>query len=295
MNISIKEEKMKQVNVVPEIVKDQRDFATQLAEAKGFFADENLPESPRYLLEDNPYADKDGLVEFIFGAPLEEDPVVMANLVEQKKYLIAMTSIVTDYVNRYAEAYGEEYKTDVELWTLAMSKIPLMGPSKIDEQTYSRHIRGIEIATDFIDFILEIVASEGSSALDSFSKFLEKQGDALRFGVENNKDYYRTITIGVALEVFKVGEQVVYVPKLKQYRVNFTRENSKFSSACVSYEMVDIHFEYRYAANVFDYEALEDPEIKKDLDDFIQKQRKAQIDEASTFFDDDFPVKEPEV
>lgn len=286
---------MKQVNVVPEIVKDQRDFATQLAEAKDFFADENLPESPRYLLEDNPYADKDGLVEFIFGAPLEEDPVVMANLVEQKKYLIAMTSIVTDYVNRYAEAYGEEYKTDVELWTLAMSKIPLMGPSKTDEQTYSRHIRGIEIATDFIDFILEIVASEGSSALDSFSKFLEKQGDALRFGVENNKDYYRTITIGVALEVFKVGEQVVYVPKLKQYRVNFTRENSKFSSACVSYEMVDIHFEYRYAANVFDYEALEDPEIKKDLDDFIQKQRKAQIDEASTFFDDDFPVKEPEV
>ncbi|UZJ40398.1 hypothetical protein OO006_08460 [Prosthecochloris sp. SCSIO W1101] len=286
---------MKQVNVVPEIVKDQRDFAAQLAEAKDFFADENLPESPRYLLEDNPYADKDGLVEFIFGAPLEEDPVVMANLVEQKKYLIAMTSIVTDYVNRYAEAYGEEYKTDVELWTLAMSKIPLMGPSKIDEQTYSRHIRGIEIATDFIDFILEIVASEGSSALDSFSKFLEKQGDALRFGVENNKDYYRTITIGVALEVFKVGEQVVYVPKLKQYRVNFTRENSKFSSACVSYEMVDIHFEYRYAANVFDYEALEDPEIKKDLDDFIQKQRKAQIDEASTFFDDDFPVKDPEV
>ena len=286
---------MKQVNVVPENVKDQRDFATQLAEAKDFFCDQNLPEFPRYLQKDNPYANKVGLVEFIFGAPLEDDPVVMANLVEQKKYLIAMTSIVTDYVNRYAEAYGEEYKTDIELWTLAMSKIPLMGPSKVDEQTYSRHIRGIEIARDFIDFILEIVASEGSSALGSFTKFLENQGDALRIGIEKNKDYYRTITIGVALEVFKVGEQIVYTPKLKQYRVNFTRENSGFATRCASHKIVEIHFDYEFAANAFDYEALEDPEIRKYLDDFIQAQRKAQIDEASTFFDDVFPVKDPEV
>lgn len=285
---------MKNASVIPEVVKDQRDFATQMAEAKAFFSDKNLPESPRYLLEDNPYADKDGLVEFIFGNPLEDDPVVMANLTAQKKDLVAMTSIVTDYVNRYAEAYGEYYKTDIDLWTLALSKLPLMGPSKIDEQTYSRHIRGVEIARDFIDFILEIVASQGSSALDSFSKFLEKQGDALRFGVENNKDYYKTITIGVAVEVFKVGQQVVYVPKLKQYRVNFDRENSKFSSACVSYEEVDIHFDYKYAANVFDYESLEDPEIRKDFDDFIREQRKAQIEDASTFFNDDFPVMNPE-
>jgi len=286
---------MKNVSVIPEVVKDQRDFATQMAEAKSFFADKKLSESPKYLLEDNPYADKDGLIEFIFGSPLEEDPVVMENLTKQKKDLIAITSVVTDYVNRYAEAYGESYKTDIELWTLALSKIPLMGPSRVDEQTYSRHIRGVEIAKDFIDFILEIVASEGSSALDSFSKFLDKQGDALRFGVEKNKDYYKTIAIGVALEVFKVGDEVVYVPKIKQYRINFTRENSKFSSACASYEMVDIHFEYRYAANVFDYEALEDPEIKKDFDDFIQGQRKAQIAEATTFFNDDFPVMNPEV
>ena len=286
---------MKNVSVIPEVVKDQRDFATQMAEAKSFFADKKLSESPKYLLEDNPYADKDGLVEFIVGNELVDDPEVMAKLVSLKKDLVAMTSIVTDYVNRYAEAYGESYKTDIELWTLALSKLPLMGPSKIDEQTYSRHIRGVEIAKDFIDFILDIVASQGSSALDSFSKFLDKQGEALRLGVEVNKDYYKTITIGVAAEVFTVGEELVYVPKIKQYRINFNRENSKFSSACASYEMVDIYFNYLYAANVFDYEALEDPEIKKDFDDFIQGQRKAQIAEATTFFNGNFPVMNPEV
>jgi hypothetical protein len=283
----------KQLTKRPSALKDERDFAIQLAEAKAFFNDDCLPSSPKYLKEDNPYADKDGLIEFIVATELVEDPVVMENLAKQKKYLIALTSIVTDYVNRYAEAYGKEFKTDPELWTLALAKIPLMGPSKIDEQSYSRHIEGVTIAMDFLEFILEVVVSEGTSALGSFTKFMSKQGDALRFGVDKNKDYYKTITIGVTVEVFKVGDQIVYTPKVKQYRVEFDRENSKWTLACVSYDYVDIKFKYLYASNVFDYEALEDPAIKQDFDDFIQGQRKAQIEKASTFFNGEFPVKKP--
>ncbi|MFQ2892676.1 hypothetical protein ACK3YL_03925 [Aeromonas caviae] len=264
----------------------------QFAEAEAFFNDVNLPDTVRAVGND-PYADKDGLVEFIVANELLDDPAVMAKLAEQKAYLIAITSVVTAYINRYAEAYGEQYKTDADLWARALSKIPLMGPSKIDQQSYSRHIKGLSIATDFINFIMDVVVSQGTTALASFNKFLQKQGDAIRFGVENNKDFYKTITVGVTVEVFKVGNELVYVPKIKQYRVNFDRQNSKFTSACASAEFVDIYFNYLYAANVFDYEALKDPEIKRDFDSFIQKQRKAQIEEADTFFNDDFPPLEP--
>ena len=264
----------------------------QFAEAEAFFNDVNLPDTVRAVGND-PYADKDGLVEFIVANELLDDPAVMAKLAEQKAYLIAITSVVTAYINRYAEAYGEQYKTDADLWARALSKIPLMGPSKIDQQSYSRHIKGLSIATDFINFIMDVVVSQGTTALASFNKFLQKQGDAIRFGVENNKDFYKTITVGITVEVFKVGSELVYVPKIKQYRVNFDRQNSKFTSACASAEFVDIHFNYLYAANVFDYEALKDPEIKRDFDNFIQKQRKAQIEEADTFFNDDFPPLQP--
>ncbi|MFG0763546.1 hypothetical protein [Aeromonas media] len=264
----------------------------QFAEAEAFFNDVNLPTTARNLGSD-PYADKDGLVEFIVANELLDDPTVMAKLAEQKAYLIAITSVVTAYINRYAEAYGEQYKTDADLWARALSKIPLMGPSKIDQQSYSRHIKGLSIATDFINFIMDVVVSQGTTALSSFNKFLQKQGDAIRFGVENNKDFYKTITVGITVEVFKVGSELVYVPKIKQYRINFDRQNSKFTSACASAEFVDIHFNYLYAANVFDYEALKDPEIKRDFDSFIQKQRKAQIEEADTFFNDDFPPLQP--
>ncbi|MNO27530.1 hypothetical protein D3C76_174080 [compost metagenome] len=266
----------------------------QFAEAEAFFNDVNLPTAARNLGGD-PYADKDGLVEFIVANELLDDPAVMARLAEQKAYLIAITSVVTAYINRYAEAYGEQYKTDADLWARALSKIPLMGPSKIDQQSYSRHIKGLSIATDFINFIMDVVVSQGTTALASFNKFLQKQGDAIRFGVENNKDFYKTITVGITVEVFKVGSELVYVPKIKQYRVNFDRQNSKFTSACASAEFVDIHFNYLYAANVFDYEALKDPEIKRDFNNFIQKQRKAQIEEADTFFNDDFPPLEPKL
>ena len=266
----------------------------QFAEAEAFFNDVNLPDTVRAVGSD-PYADKDGLVEFIVANELLDDPAVMAKLAEQKAYLIAITSVVTAYINRYAEAYGEQYKTDADLWARALSKIPLMGPSKIDQQSYSRHIKGLSIATDFINFIMDVVVSQGTTALASFNKFLQKQGDAIRFGVENNQDFYKTITVGVTVEVFKVGNELVYVPKIKQYRVNFDRQNSKFTSACASAEFVDIYFNYLYAANVFDYEALKDPEIKRDFDNFIQKQRKAQIEEADTFFNDDFPPLEPKL
>lgn len=266
----------------------------QFAEAEAFFNDVNLPTAARNVGGD-PYADKDGLVEFIVANELLDDPAVMARLAEQKAYLIAITSVVTAYINRYAEAYGEQYKTDADLWAKALSKIPLMGPSKIDQQSYSRHIKGLSIATDFINFIMDVVVSQGTTALASFNKFLQKQGDAIRFGVENNKDFYKTITVGITVEVFKVGSELVYVPKIKQYRINFDRQNSKFTSACASAEFVDIHFNYLYAANVFDYEALKDPEIKRDFDNFIQKQRKAQIEEADTFFNDDFPPLEPKL
>jgi len=284
---------MKHLKHRPDVRLDKRDIKTQVEEAKVFFNDPDLGKNnPK---SDNPYADKDGLIEFICGTELLQDPIITAKMAELKSLLISVTSVVTSYINRYADKYGAKFKTDPELWEKALSKIPLMGPSKIDNQTYSRRTRGIEIAGDFINLILDIASGEGS-ALKSFKSFLEKQGGSLRAGIEENKDYYKTITVGVSVEVFKVGNEVIYIPKIKQYKVNFSRENSKWSSSCASYEEINMHFDYLYAANVFDYEALKNNEVKKEFENFVTKQQKAQIEDASTFFNDDFePKKESAV
>ena len=67
-------------------------------------------------------------------------------------------------------------------------------------------------------------------------------------------------------------------------------KNFSFSSSCSNVNRIKIEFEYKYAANVFDYEALEDPEIDKAFRDFVREQRKAQIEDADTFFNEDFPT-----
>ena len=46
---------------------------------------------------------------------------------------------------------------------------------------------------------------------------------------------------------------------------------------------------------MFDYEALNDPVIKQAFGAVIQKPRKAQIEEADTFFNDDFPPQQPKL
>ncbi|CAC9591371.1 hypothetical protein [uncultured Gammaproteobacteria bacterium] len=266
---------------------DSRPFQEQLRDAQSFFL---TPDLVKELESENPYANKDGLVEFICGTELSGDPIVTAKLVELKSMLISITTVVTSYINRYAAAKGPKYKTDAELWSLALSKIPLMGPSKLDEQTYNRRTQGLEIAGDFIKLILDIATSEGP-ALNSFKSFLEGQGNALRAGIEKNTDAYKAIIIGISVEVLKIGDQIVYIPKIKKYQVNFTRDNAKWSSSCASYEEISMEFDYVYGANVFDYEALNNPEIKKEFEKFISDQKKAKIEDASTFFNDDFETK----
>ena len=275
---------------------NNRSFKDQIKEAHEFFNDPELASPSAIVTTNNTnYADKDGLIEFIVATELADNPDVLRKLGQQKTYLVAIASIVTDYINRFSERYGQEKKTDIDLWNLALSKIPLMGPSKVDTQTYIRRIKGIEIAKDFIEFIMDVAISQGTAALGSFTKFLEKQGSNIGLFMEENNGSYNTYTLGVTTEVYRLGLQNIYTPKITQYRINFDKQNSKFTTACASSEMVNIHFEYMFAANVFDYEALEDPKIKADFDAFIAKNRKAQILEADTFFSAEFPpVKQEE-
>jgi Virulence factor Evf len=270
-------------------LKSRENFSGQLEAAAEFFDDPAYPavEPPS---ETNPYADKDGLIEFIVTTELVDNDEVMKTLVGQKKLLVGITSVVQDYVNRYAAVNGPEFKTDAVLWQSTLDKIPLMGPGTQTKNTYSRTVEGVKIAKEFIQFIMELVVSEGSSGLASFEKFLDKQGESLRVGVEENKDAYRSLSMGVTMEAFEVGGNINYAPKIRQYRVDFTRENYKFAFFCGSYEKIHISFEMMYSAGIFDYEALEDPEIKKGFDDWLRGRRKAAIEDSTTFFDGEIPV-----
>ena len=257
--------------------------------ADEFFEDESIDGLDD---DNNNYIDKDGLVQFIVAKELSNDPAVNKEVVRLSDTNIALSSIVNAYVNTLANTNNDPaIKKDPMVWWNAMNHLPLMGPSKIEGKTFKRQIKGIEVATDFINFILDAVSSQGD-ALKSFQQYLEKQGEAIKIGTEQNKDTYNTITLSVVTEAMTVGEEIVYLPKLKMYYVAFSRENFTFSGVCASYKEVKIDFEYQEVTTLFDYKALEVPSVKEAFEKFVNGKRKKQIEDADTFFGGDFGIED---
>lgn len=129
---------MKHLNSRPETISAIADFRPNLLKANRYFNDPSLP---RLTAEENPYSDKDGLIEFIVGVELVDDPVVTAKLMDLKKSWFLLPRWWPPMFSGM-QKYGPQYRTDPVLWAEAISNVPLMGPTKLDKQTYTRKLRG---------------------------------------------------------------------------------------------------------------------------------------------------------
>ncbi|KGM29676.1 hypothetical protein KS18_02040 [Photorhabdus luminescens] len=262
-----------------------QEHIAKINEANTFF---HIDDAYFNIENTNKYNEKDGLVQFIIAKQLSDKPEVIEKTNSLSKTLIALSSIATNYVNKYAEKYGEQYKTDMDFWSKVVNKLPLMGTSKVESKNYTDSLNGLSISKSFLNFIMNVVVFENTDMLPDFAKFLTKQGETIRLGIRNNKGFYSTVTLTIAIDTLIVGDKTVYIPKLKLYRVNFDSTNSNFLSSCASNENVNVDFEYSSLISVLDYEALENPEIKASFDSFINKQRKTSIEESDDFFSGEF-------
>lgn len=228
-------------------------------------------------------SDKDGLINVILLSEQVSDSL-QTLLNEQKQNLINLTGLATAYVSRQAEKDPNK-KYDVQLWQKVFSKLPLMGPSKFTKQTFSKRVKGVTIAKEFMDFILNSIV-EKRPAMDDFRKFIENQGKSITIGTARNADGFQMGSICIVLETMQIGNEIQLVPKLKAYFVKFERKNFNFAGACAKYEEVDINFSYETAVGVFNYKALENPEVKAKFDALIGKAQIEDITQSTSFFSD---------
>ena len=141
-------------------------------------------------------------------------------------------------------------------------------------------------------FIMDSVTSPGD-ALESFRKYLAKQGKSIKSGVEENEDSYSVVSLCVVTETMSFGNEIIYLPKIKMYAIDFDRANYQFSTSCGKYEEVDISLNYQEVTSLFDYKALcmGDSELKTAFDNFINGTRKKNIEDANTYFNGIFAMK----
>jgi Virulence factor Evf len=271
----------------PEEHLDDRDFNTQLSEANAFFNDQNM------VVKGNagdPYADKYGLVQFICGNELQQDPAVQAKIAELRQILISIVKIVTSYVFRVADQGFLDYKTYMGHWDKALANIPLLWRSKAQESTYSKQDKGTAIPASVCEQVLGFVPGEGPT-LNRFRTFITNQGGLIRKGVEENKNAYRICTIGISVEVLKANDQIHYRPKISRYVAYLSPNSKEWTASCTSDKEVHVYINYSYAIYILNYRALDDAAVKTDFDDFIRQRQKVPIEDAPAFFTGDFEAK----
>ncbi|OTA14661.1 hypothetical protein Xvie_03492 [Xenorhabdus vietnamensis] len=265
-------------------------YLNHIQQADQFFS---VSIKDKFSLSDYQMSDTDGLIQFIITSNIADKGSVIQKVNEIKKIQIALSSIATDYITKYTNIHGKEYKTDIQFWGDIMAKLPLMSVMNIENQTYQHEMKGISIATNLLQLIMDIILNAGSPSLKSFSTFLQKQGDAIRLGLKRNGDHYSTLTLASVIEAIGVEDRVMYVPKMKLYKIDFNRTNSEITSSCASSENINVEFTYSSCISLFNYQALEDHDIKTAFDNFILKNQKSSIEDSDSFFSGDFKTVIP--
>ncbi|PHM38795.1 hypothetical protein [Xenorhabdus innexi] len=268
-----------------EIIIKRENYLNQIKQAEQFFYHDI---EDRFMLSDHKFSDTDGLVQFVIASQLNDKSRIIGKMDEIKKIQIALSSIATDYIIRYSDTRGRQYRTDVQFWGDIMGKLPLISVRNIENQTYQHVMKGFSIATNLLQLIMDIVVNANSPGMKSFSQFLQKQGDAIRLGLKKNNDRYSTITLASVIEAVGNENQVMYIPKLKLYKLDFDRTNSEVTSNCASNETINVEFNYSSCVSLFDYQALEDSEIKAAFERFLLKNKRKSIEKSDNFFSGEF-------
>ncbi|CDG21333.1 conserved protein of unknown function [Xenorhabdus poinarii G6] len=262
-----------------------RHYLSQIQQADKFFSADI---KDKFSLSDYQLSDTDGLVQFMITSTLVDNASVIQKMNEIKRIQISLSSIVADYITKYTDVHGKKEKTDIQFWGDITAKLPLMSVMNIESQTYQHEMKGISIATNLLQLIMDIILNADSPSLNSFFNFLQKQGDAIRLGLKRNGDYYSTLTVANVIEAIGVENGVMYVPKMKLYKIDFDRTNAKFVSNCASNKNIHVEFAYSSCISLFNYQALADQDIKTAFDNFILKNQKSSIEDADHFFSGEF-------
>ena len=228
-------------------------------------------------------SDSDGLLTCIL-LEQQTSPELQAILDNCKQHLINLCGLASAYVRHQADSQkNPNLVYDTNMWQTVFNHLPLMGPSKFSMQNYSQTCKGVEIATKFLEEIVETVASGGASVAD-FGKFIQGLGGSIQAGYNSGHKEYHVGAITITLEEVKIGSESDILPKLKGYFIDFTEDQREWSSNCASYNSYSVGFSYRAATSVFNYKALNDPTVKANFDALISGSQIDDIKKSNNFF-----------
>jgi hypothetical protein len=231
--------------------------------------------------------DSNGLVSYIVVSSNPPPEEIKALYDQIAPIMEGLTNVVTSAVIIKAGT-DDAKKHDPAIWQEPMQQMckAFCGGFAMEQQNYNKTIRGVEVATSFLNILIEAAVSQGA-ALASFVKFLQSQGESMRFEAGSEGDKYLYASVSIIHEIFQAADgRWIYVPKFKCYYTKFTRETFKITSACGSYNSFKFAFDLQIFTGVFMVESWKNfPSFREKVKGFIEKFQKLNIDDSENYFD----------
>ena len=230
--------------------------------------------------------DSDGLVSYIVATsnPVPDALKVLYN--EIKPVMEGLSNVV---VSAILKQTGTDPKKqhDPSMWRgpmQAMTKAFCGGFSRTAKH-YHQSVRGVDVATKFLNILLDAVISEGA-ALADFRQFLESQGETMRAEISGGQNSYLYANVAITHELFQGTDGTwIYVPKFKSYFTQFNQETFKLTSSCASYDSFKFNFDLDVMTGAFMVASWQDSqEFRDQVEDFIRKFQKVNIEDSSNYF-----------
>lgn len=239
-------------------------------------------------------ADKDGLVSYVNGTSNPPPPELVEERKKVSRVLEGLTSVVTSAVLATAGS-DDAKKHDPNIWAdpVRYGLTPFISGFASEEVSYKRRVRGVDVATQFLNILIDAVTQQGG-ALNSFKNFLADQGKTIGIKGSNTQEGYKYACVGMVHEVFQLEDssQWFYLPKIRMYFTSFTRRTFTISSSCASYNEFDFDFLIRKMVAPFKIETWrQDEEFRGQVDAFIKKYTRTSIEQSENYFDGIFNSK----
>jgi hypothetical protein len=239
-------------------------------------------------------SDKDGLVTYINASSNVPPDSLQKDVTEISAVLEGLTGILTAAV--IIQSAGDiTKKHNPHLWNTTYEKgfLPFFAGYSFKEATYYKKTRGVKVATEFIEFLLDAVVSQGTSALGDLAKFLTTQGQNIQANTQGEGDGYKYAIISMVNEVFESSPgQWVYVPKIKYYFTTFTKKSFAVTTSCGSYEEFEMDFKLQVLTASFKIDTWRtNKKFRKSVNEFIEGYTSAKLKDSKNFLDGIFPSK----
>ena len=211
-----------------------------------------------------------------------------ADLLKQHQFYLQsgiglVTAWMTDKYQRVPASWA-----DPANWQDPLSNLPseFYTPTAITQYQFSQSMKGIEVATSFINTM--VGWASGAGIVSAFSDFLGTIGKQIGAGVQSKQTSMDTYNISLGYQpVQDSAGNWQLVSTAEYYFISFNESNSKVYSSCGSAESYNFDFKYQKGQLLLNWATLGADASRKarnNWDNVINKTTVDDVSKAKNFF-----------